>query len=213
MEILINPNVGYALLVGGSVLAVLALFIPGTGLMEVAALAALAAAAWAMINNPINIWALVLMGAAIVPLVLAVRSRKSLLLLILAEILLLVGSLFVFATPDGRPAVHPLVGVLVSLLAVGLLWLVARKGLQSTSLTPAHDPDSLVGQVGTAVTDIGAEGSVYIGGENWSALSDEPIGAGSAVRVLSRDGLTLQVEAAAEETQQDQIIPGGNEHG
>ena len=45
-------------------LAVLALFIPGTGLIEVAALFALVLAAVIMVNIPVNMWALALMAVA-----------------------------------------------------------------------------------------------------------------------------------------------------
>ncbi|NMC85494.1 MAG: NfeD family protein, partial [Anaerolineaceae bacterium] len=37
-------------------------------------------------------------------------------------------------------------------------------------------------------------GTVYVGGEEWSARSDEMIAAGSSVKVINREGLVLIVE-------------------
>ncbi len=213
MNFLIDPNVGYTLLVGGTVLAILALFAPGTGLLEVGAMAALVMAAYTMVQHPISVWALVVMGAAVIPLVLAVRSRKSMLLLLLSVILMLAGSLFVFLTVDGKPAVHPVVGFLVSVGAIGLLWITGRKAFQSHGIAPAHDPDSLVGSIGVAVTDIEAEGSVYAGGENWTARSENFIPAGTDVRIIRREGLTLQVVAQPQDAPSDQPKTGGESNG
>jgi len=47
---------------------------------------------------------------------------------------------------------------------------------------------------GEARTDILAEGSVYVNGEDWSARSKTLIPAGSKVLVLRRNGLVLEVE-------------------
>ena len=54
---------------------------------------------------------------------------------------------------------------------------------------------ALIGAIGEAKTDIHQEGSVYAGGEQWSARSDQPIPTGARVRVLEREGFTLKVEA------------------
>jgi membrane-bound ClpP family serine protease len=64
------------------------------------------------------------------------------------------------------------------------------------------NPDRVIGLEGFARTDIHpskgnvgiGEGSVYAGGENWSAHSREFIPAGTPVRVVRRKGLVLDVE-------------------
>jgi len=48
-------------LVAGFVLAVLALFTPGTGFLEVGALLAIFLAGYALFNLPFNLWALILL--------------------------------------------------------------------------------------------------------------------------------------------------------
>jgi membrane-bound ClpP family serine protease len=199
MNPLMDPNVGYTLLVGGMVLALLALFIPGTGLIEIGALFALVLAGVTMVNLPVNGWALAVMVAAVVPLALAVRNKRSVPPLIIAGFMLLAGSLFVFRGENGGAAVNPLVAVVVSLGATGLVWFLARKSLQASGLRKSHDLGRLVGMKGTARTDLRPEGSVYVGGENWTARCTENLPAGSTVRVIRREGLVLDVEKAADE--------------
>jgi membrane-bound serine protease (ClpP class) len=195
MNLLMDPNVGYTLLMGGLVLAVLALFIPGTGLLEIGALFALVLAGVVMVNIPINSWALLVMAVAIIPLVLAIRSKRgSLALMIGSAVVLLGGSLFVFRAPNGGPAVNPFLAFVISVGSVAFLWFVGRKAFEAAHIRPTHSQDRVIGAVGTAVTDLRPEGSVYVGGENWSARSREYISAGTPVRVLKRDGLVLDVE-------------------
>ncbi|TLN20492.1 nodulation protein NfeD, partial [bacterium] len=52
MNIVIDPNLAYVLLVSGFVLAVLALFTPGTGLLEIGALFALVVAGFGVATLP-----------------------------------------------------------------------------------------------------------------------------------------------------------------
>ena len=50
--------------------------------------------------------------------------------------------------------------------------------------------EGLVGEVGTARTDIAPTGKVFVHGEMWNASSDEPIRAGERVRVVAVEGMT-----------------------
>jgi membrane-bound serine protease (ClpP class) len=52
----------------------------------------------------------------------------------------------------------------------------------------------MVGKIGEARSKIHEEGSVYVSGEMWSARSDNPIPAGSSIRVVRREGFILVVE-------------------
>jgi membrane-bound serine protease (ClpP class) len=54
--------------------------------------------------------------------------------------------------------------------------------------------DKLLGKLGEAKTKIKDDGSVYVGGELWSARSDQPIPSGSPIKVIRREGFILVVE-------------------
>jgi membrane-bound serine protease (ClpP class) len=75
---------------------------------------------------------------------------------------------------------------------------VIRKGLAAQRAPALQDLAKLVGATGVARTDIEREGTVYVGGELWSAASEVKIPAGTDVVVLDRHGLVLKVAAAAQ---------------
>ena len=76
MEFLINPNVAYILLVLGSVLTLLAIVTPGSGLLEVGAFFCFVLPVYAAIQNGLNWWALVILLLSILPFVYAIRKPK-----------------------------------------------------------------------------------------------------------------------------------------
>jgi membrane-bound serine protease (ClpP class) len=86
------------------------------------------------------------------------------------------------------------VAFVASGLVAGFLWIAVSKSLQAAFTRPSHDLDALVGKVGEAKTKIHDEGSVQVGSELWSARSEKPIKAGSAVRIVKREGFVLIVE-------------------
>jgi membrane-bound serine protease (ClpP class) len=194
-DILINPNLAYLLLVTGFVLGMSAVLTPGTGLLEIGALIAFVLAGWEIIYLPINWWALVILILGVFPFLIAVRLSKKVYFLVISIAALVVGSVFLFDAPGWQPAVNPWLALIVSTLVVIYMWVATTKSIQAASLEPSHDLASLIGQEGEARTEISSDGSVYVNGELWSACSDQPISAGTRVRVLERQGLILTVEA------------------
>jgi membrane-bound ClpP family serine protease len=200
MEILLNPNVAYLVLVSGFLLAILALLSPGTGLLEVGAFFVLFLAGYTVYNLPINWWALVILLLGVFPFLVAVRRSGRMLYLAISLLALVVGSAFLFRSSSGAPAVNPFLALITSTLTVGFLWLIANKVLQAMALRPSQDLDRLIGAVGETRTAVGDEGTVYVGGENWSAHSLVPIPPNTRVRVLRRQGLILEVEPVSPPT-------------
>ena len=193
-DILLNPNIAYLVLVGGVMLAILALLSPGTGILEVAALILLILAGYAIYNLPINYWALGVLLLGVIPFIFALRKSGNTIYLIISIVALLIGSLFLFQGPGWQPVVNPILALVASTLSAGFLWLLGRKVLEAEKIQPAHDLEALMGTIGEAKTEIYAEGSVQVGGELWTARSVEPIPTGSKVRVVGREGFILNVE-------------------
>ncbi len=200
MNIFLDPNVAYVLLVFGFMLAILAVLTPGTGILEVAGLFALALAGWAVYVLDVNLWALVILILGVFPFLIAVRRSGQLVYLAIAIGALVVGSLFLFRGEGLRPAVNPILALVSSVISGGFLWFAATKTLEAIEVRPSHDLSGLVGQVGEARTEIHEEGSVYIAGEMWTAYSAEPIPDGERVRVIGREGFVLEVEPYKRET-------------
>jgi membrane-bound serine protease (ClpP class) len=194
MDFLLDPNIAYLILLGGVLLAMLSLASPGTGLFEIGAFFCIALAGYAIYNLSFNWWALLLLGLSIVPFVYAIQKPKRELYLALSILLLVVGSVFMFPRTADQAIVNPFVAIVASALVAGFLWIAVRKSVEATSAKPTHDLAGLVGQVGEARTKIDDEGSVLVAGELWSARSENPITAGSPIRVLRREGFVLIVE-------------------
>lgn len=203
MEAFLNPNVAYVMLVISFILAILALLSPGTGMLELGALFALVLSGYIISSLPFNWWAFPIFIAAFVGLFFAVRIKTPKTvwtLLAVSFVLLLAGSAFLFDFTNGGLAVHPLLNVSLSLIVVSLTWWVARKTLEAFESHKAFDLDRIVGMVGRADTDIQTYGSVYVNGENWTAISTTFIPTGSQVRVIRRQGLQLEVEPLSSDT-------------
>ena len=195
MEILLNPNLFYLLLVAGVLLAIMALFSPGTGLLELGAFFLLLLAGWGIYKIPINLWALGLLVLGVFPFILAVRRSRQIIFLFIALIAFVIGSTYLYQGDSWwQPGVHPLLAIVVSILSAGYLWIATVKVLEADHQRPSHDLASLIGAIGEAKTAIHTEGSIQVAGELWSAHSHVPIPDGSLVRVTGREGLILEVE-------------------
>lgn len=196
MESFIDPNIAYLLLVGGMVLMIAALFSPGTGLLELGALAALVMGGVELISlaAQVNWWALALLVLGVIPFLLAVRRSQNLRYLLVAILAFIIGSAFLFQGQVWwQPGVEPLLAVVVSLVAGGYVWFATSKVLEADRVRPTHDLSALIGAVGEAKTKINDEGSVQVLGELWSARSQAPIPNGATIRVVGRDGFILEV--------------------
>jgi membrane-bound serine protease (ClpP class) len=194
MDFLLDPNVAYLFLIGGVLMAMLALATPGTGLFEIGAFFSIALAGYAIYNLSFNGWALFLLLLGVIPFVYALQRPKREPFLILSILLFIVGSVFMFPRTADQAGVSPLVAVMASALVAGFLWIAVRKSAEAAYVRPSHDLEGLVGQIGEAKTKVHEDGSVQVAGELWSARSEKPIPTGNPVRVVQRDGFVLIVE-------------------
>ena len=196
-SVLFDPNVAYVLLVVGLIVAILALFAPGTGVLEIGALFMLFLAGYSIINQPTNAWALAVLILGVFPFLLALRKSRQYIYLALAILALVVGSVFLMRNSSGGPAVNPFLAILGSALATLFLWFIGRRGIEAIGRPVIHNLDLLIGMVGQAHTNLNPDGSVYVGGEEWSAHSETFVPKDNHVRVVKRDGLILTVEPLA----------------
>lgn len=206
MNILIDPNISYLILVGGFLLAILAMFSPGTGVMEIGAVVAILFAGYFVATLPVNWWALVILIVGVFPFLIAVRKSKNLIFLVVSIAAFIVGSVFLFRRENGGPAVDPILAVIVSILVIGLMWIVATKGIEAIRLKPLNNMDQVLGQIGTARSNIFEIGTVYINNEEWTARSAVQIPAGTKVKVISRSGFILEVEPTENDSETRDLL-------
>lgn len=201
-QTLSNPNVSFWLLVLGLWAVVFAVSVPGTGLPETVAVICLGLAAVGLAQLPVTIGGMLLLMLAVVLLILEFQVHAHGVLLFFGMAALALGALFLFragAPSEARLSWLTIVGApLLSTAAFGFL---IRKGLAAQRAPALQNPDQIVGKRGVTRTLVAREGTVYAGGEEWSATAETAIPPETEVVVLAREGLTLKVaEAEARET-------------
>jgi membrane-bound ClpP family serine protease len=87
----------------------------------------------------------------------------------------------------------------IVLLTGGFFFAIARLALRARGVFTPTGAAVLLGATGVARSDINTSGIAYVGGEDWTAVSEGgPITKGSPVRVKRVDALRLIVEPAKE---------------
>jgi membrane-bound serine protease (ClpP class) len=194
MDLLLNPNFAYLLLVTGAITLMMAILTPGTHLLEGGALLLLGGAGYEIYSLGFNLWALIVLLASLVPFVYAIRSSKRQVFLGISLLGFIIGSVYLYPSRGLIPAVNPLLAIVVSLLSAGFLWFVTARVLLAHRAPALQDLGALIGRTGQAKTQVQQEGVVQVAGELWSARSDKAIPADSWVRVVGREGFTLVVQ-------------------
>lgn len=194
MDLLLNPNLAYLLMMVTILLALLALLTPGTGVLELGAVIALVMVGIQLFNLPINLWALgvILVGAGLY--VVAILRRGDPVLLASGIVVIFIGAGLVYRGENSLLGASPWLILLVSVGEGSFLWVVTQKVLNAAVSPPVQDMNYLVGGHGETRTFVHEEGTVYAGGEEWSARSETPIPPQTTVLIVGRERFTLLVE-------------------
>ena len=193
----LDPNIAYVVLVLAFILGTLALAAPGTGFLELGAIALMAFAGYALFQLNFNLWALVVLIIGLPIFFFAVRPGSRLrqwIMLALALLFFWVGSVFLLVNQSGGLAINMFLGFFVSLASGGFMWFVFRKAIDAYQMPVKQSFSGLEGTEGIALTEIGREGTVLVRSENWSAFSKTSIAKHSRIKVIARQGLILEVE-------------------
>ncbi len=196
-----EPNVYFILITLGGLGLVVELFNPGMVVPGVVGAMCLLLAFVATGNLPINWAGFAFLALALLLLYLEVQVAGIGLLGIGAVVSFVVGGLLLF-NPSSPPS-PTLPGFSVNLwvvLATAAL-LLGGGGWVLTSVVRSRDDtnvpvvDSMVGQMGTVVSDLVPRGTVRLASEVWTAIADDDqdIGTGERVRVVGMEGLSLRV--------------------
>jgi membrane-bound serine protease (ClpP class) len=191
---LLEPNIAYIILVLALVLTMLALFAPGTGFLEAAALAALIASGFSIANIPVNSWALLAILVGIILVIISIRREVRWYFLAISIVLLIGGTAFTYQNGQSVFSADPFLVLIASVSLGAFIWIVGHNAGQAFRQPARVDMNEVIGEVGRAVSDVSQSGSVYAGGQEWSATSDSPIRAGKPVKVIGRKGFVLIVE-------------------
>jgi membrane-bound serine protease (ClpP class) len=196
MDIIINPKVAYLLIFTGVMLLLIMVndtkySWPKAGAMAFCIIAGVAEF-FLLDGNP---WAFLVVVLSPLPYFIAVRQeRLHNPLFLLTIFMLTIGSAYLFVEENGRPLTNLGLAGIVSVLGGLFLWIIIQRG--KTAGKSQLIGDTLVGMTGEVWVAIEpfSLGSVRIEGELWQARSKEMLRAGTLVRVIRQNGITLTVK-------------------
>jgi membrane-bound serine protease (ClpP class) len=88
--------------------------------------------------------------------------------------------------------------LLIPACIIVVVWGVYVYKMNVKVLTMPPQISQIEGRKGRALTDIDPEGKVKVGGEIWNAQSNHIIKKGDYITVVTRKGITLEVEPVAD---------------
>jgi membrane-bound serine protease (ClpP class) len=194
LALVTNPNVAFILMLIGVYGLILEFFNPGAVAPGVIGAISLLVALYALALLPVNYAgaALVFVGIGLMVAEAHIGAFGAIGVGGIAAFV--IGSLLMF--PSRAPGLELSNAVVIG-TAVGsvvLLILILAALLRSRKRPVVTGNEALIGAAGEAVSWLGGEGRVRVKGEIWRARAATPLAAGTAVKVVSRDGLVLLVE-------------------
>jgi membrane-bound serine protease (ClpP class) len=190
-----NPNLAYILLMIGLLGLYFEFANPGAVLPGVLGGISLLLAVFSFQILPINYVGLLLIVLAIALFVLEVKIHSYGALSVGGIVAMLIGSMMLIDSPvpELRPSLRLIVPVAVgiSLVCIFLVTLVIR----AQARRAVTGREGMVGEIGTARTDLSPTGRVFVHGELWQAESDQPVRMGERVRVVEvENSLKIRVK-------------------
>src|SRR5580704_10514532 len=190
-----DPDVAFILMLIGIYGIVLEFFSPGAVAPGLIGAISLLVSLYALAFIPINYAgaALVLIGIGLMVAEVHIGTFGALGVGGIAAFV--IGALMMF--PERVPgfALSASVVIGAAIASAALILLVLAALLRSRKRPVVTGGEALIGAEGEAVAWQDSEGRVRVQGEIWLARATEPLAAGTRVKVVSRDGLVLFVEA------------------
>ena len=193
-----NPNLAYILLMIGLLGLYFEFSHPGAIFPGVLGGISLLLAVFAFQILPINYVGLGLILLAVILFILEIKVQSFGMLAVGGIAAMIIGSLMLVKAPiaELRPSLRIVLPVVlgVSAIVIFLLTLVIR----AHARRPVSGREGMIGEVGTARTDLSPAGKVFVHGELWEAVAEEPVRAGEKVKVIEvLGGLRIKVSKIA----------------
>jgi len=192
---LISPRLAYLLLVVGLALIVFEFFAASVGFGSAVGAICLVSSCYGFSHLPVEVWAAVLIGLAIVAFGIDVQAGQLGPWTAIATAALLGGSLTLYG---GSSRLRVPWWELILVVAAALAFFVAAVPafVRARFSTPTVGREGLIGELGEAEVPVDPDGVVVIRGSRWRARTNRatPIAVGASARVVSVEGLVLEVE-------------------
>ena len=192
---LTTPSIAYMLLVVGASLILFEFFAVSIGIAGCVGALSLIGAFIGFANLPVHWWAIGLLFLAVVAFGVDVQAGSFGFWSVAGTIALIAGSVTLYG---GSSALEPAWWV-IALVCLGTIVFMLggmTSIVRSRFSTPTIGREELVGEMGTAAVAVAPDGVVDVRGARWRARTNRatPIKAGDPIRVVSVEGLVLEVE-------------------
>lgn len=197
LSIITNPTVAYMLLLIGFYGIFFELYNPGAIIPGTVGVICLLLGLYGLGAIGINWLGLLLIFAGILLLILELITPTFGGLALAGAIALALGSLILInpESPYGDIPISLIATMVV--LTVGFFLFAGRLGIKAQRRKKMLGTEELIGEQGEAYTDfVEGKGKVFVHGEIWNAISDEPLKKGDQVVVEEVRGMTLKVKKA-----------------
>lgn len=194
---LIDPQLAFVLLILGALGIYVEFTHPGLIAPGIAGAILVIVGLMALTMLPIN-WA----GAALIVLGLACFVLEAMMptggiLALGGAVSMVLGAVMLVDTGIPELSIGWGTAIAVTLPFALITVFLLRLAVKSYRYKVATGSESMVGEIGVAKTEVGADGRVFVHGEWWNANSDQLIPSGQRVRIVGIDGLNLKVEGVA----------------
>jgi membrane-bound serine protease (ClpP class) len=193
LDRLMDPNVAFILIAVGLLSLYVEFNHPGAVLPGTVGVIFILLAAFALNLLPVRFAALALIVTSFILFALEAKFASHGVLTTGGIVLLTLGGLLLVDAPIPEMRVHLLTALAVSIplgIITAFLMSIALRARRNKVVTGVQ---GLVGEIGLAQGPLCPEGKVFVHGEIWNAISQEPVAAGSRVVVRRVNGLQLEV--------------------
>jgi membrane-bound serine protease (ClpP class) len=215
LHVITDPNIAFLLLSLGMLFLLAELAEPGLSVAGIGTVVSFVLAFVALGSLPVN-WAGVgLLALSVVLFVVGLLTDTEAVLTVGGLLPFVLGALLLFspfnitspAVPNVRVSPWLIGGVGVTILAFSMV--VLRAVISAARMPPRSGAERLIGEQGTALTDLTPDGHVRVDLQNWSAVATRgEIHKGDTVEVVGVSGVRLEVVPARTEVDGSEDIGG-----
>jgi len=143
---------------------------------------------------PINWLGAALLALAMALFVLEAKLAAHGVLAVGGAASMILGAIMLVDSPFPEMRIHWSTAVALAIPFSAITVLLLTLALRSRRAKVATGSQAMIGETGSAITELAPAGKVFVHGEYWDASSSAPVPAGASVRVTAIDRLTLTVE-------------------
>jgi membrane-bound serine protease (ClpP class) len=200
LDFLMDPNIAFILLVVGALAIYVEFHTPGAVIPGTVGFIAVLLAIFALHLLPTSWAGITLILGAFILFALEAKFQSHGVLTLGATALLVLGALMLVDGPIPQMRIRLWTALAVSIPFAAITSLLMTVAIRARRNKVQTGKEELIGQIATVNAPLAPEGTVFVLGETWNAVSAKPASVGDKVRVRAVNGLRLEVEPLGEKS-------------